>query len=95
MLSEVAVDAIAAYRLTRFAQRDTFPPMAAVRDRVNADGPDWLAELVGCPWCLSIWVSVGVVVARRVIPQVWQPAAAALTASAVTGLLLTQIDEPG
>lgn len=92
--------AAAAYRLTRFIVKDTFPPMLFVRDRLaggwrkltdgewriireakeplpfavkdvdHGDGavasrwvnrwrhsPDWLAELITCPWCASAYVS--------------------------------------
>lgn len=51
------------------------------------DTPPFAAKLVTCPWCLSVWVAVGVVAARRLAPRVWHPAAVALAASAFTGLV--------
>jgi len=44
-------------------------------------------DLLDCPWCLSVWVGLGVAVLRRVCPRLWGLASAGLAASAVTGLL--------
>jgi len=59
----------AAYRLTRLIVDDTFPPVKWVRDRITGDEPDvprwrgvpdWVAALVSCSWCASVWVAAGV-----------------------------------
>lgn len=49
--------------------------------------PSPLGEVVVCPWCLSPYVAVAVLAARRFVPRLWGPVAAVLAASAVTGLL--------
>lgn len=63
--------------------------MAAARrygpEVAEAGGP--LAYLIECPWCTSIYVGVGVAVARRLAPLPWSHAARALTLSAITGWL--------
>jgi hypothetical protein len=82
------IDAVATYRLTRLAQTDTFPPVAFVRSKVvNSRSPEWVQELAECPWCLSMWVGLGVYTMRRRYPKLWRPLAFALAASAVTGLI--------
>lgn len=69
------VMSLATYRLTRFVVDDTFPPVLWVRHKLAGGwtGPDddvpvyrarwvpqWLADLVSCPWCASGWVAAGV-----------------------------------
>lgn len=46
-----------------------------------------LAELLECPWCVSIWIAAGVVAARRIAPRLWGPIAALLAASTIAGVL--------
>lgn len=93
--TDVAVDALATYRLTRLVQRDTLPPVVKFREAVRAADPrppDWALELLECPWCLSVWVGLCVSVARRVAPRSWSAVGAALAASAVTGIVMTTLD---
>lgn len=63
--------------------------VVAHRHRYGAEigdlGP--LSYFVGCPWCVSVWVGLGVAVARRVVPAGWGLVAAGLAASAATGWL--------
>jgi hypothetical protein len=85
--AEVAVDALATFRLVRLVQRDSI--IDRPRQRAFAwldDHHPRLSELGECSWCLSIWVAAGVVVARRVAPTVWGPVARLLAASAVAGI---------
>lgn len=94
----VAVNALAAYRLTRLITRDSFPPVARVRDAVvdkldarqDAKGDPTthpLATLITCPWCAGFWVAAGVAVAATVAPRWWPAIAYPLAFSGVTGLL--------
>lgn len=46
-----------------------------------------MAELLGCSWCVSVWIAAGVVVARRVAPRLWGPVATLLAASTIAGVL--------
>lgn len=92
--ADMTVDCLAAYRLTRFLQRDTFPPVRKARERVMDKGPDWTVELVECPWCLGAYVSALVVAARLLAPRLWPPLAGGLAVSAAVGLLLSQVDPP-
>lgn len=54
-------------------------------DVAEAGGP--VAYLVGCPWCASIWLAGGVVIARRLFPLPWGLVARGLSMSAITGWL--------
>lgn len=49
--------------------------------------PTWrfAVALVGCSWCLSIWVGAAVVLATYFAPAVWSWPAVALALSAFTG----------
>lgn len=51
------------------------------------EGAPKLAVLVTCRWCAGMWVSLGVVVARRLFPRAWPPLAKALAFSAGAALL--------
>jgi hypothetical protein len=86
--AHVAVQAAAAYRLTRLLQVDSLPPLPAVRSWLITRYPDHpLIELVSCPWCLGFWVSVGVVAADAFVPKLWRPLALSLALSAAVGHL--------
>lgn len=94
--SELAVDAAAVYRLVRLAQVDdiTQGPREAFVRRYGATkgGIAWSA-LADCPWCLSIWVAGGVVIARAVSPRLWGMIARALAFSAAAGVITGLVDQ--
>lgn len=46
-----------------------------------------LATLITCRWCAGVYVCVGVVIARRRFPRLWQPVAEAAALSAAAALL--------
>lgn len=61
----VGLMVLAAWRLTRLVVEDDLPLVAWPRGRVVAfagrrRGFGWLGELVGCPWCVTVWASAGV-----------------------------------
>lgn len=74
------------------SQLDTAGPITKIYVRRRAWVPWWLAELLGCPWCVSAYVAavltaatdvtVGIPVPWLVAPAVW--AAAAILASRET-----------
>lgn len=79
-------------RLTVLITEDliTAPERAWINARADR-GPvwQWLDTLVGCPWCVSVWLSVpiaGAAVRYGGSPWFLVPALAG-TASAATGLL--------
>lgn len=83
---EALTDALATFRLTRLVVDDRIS--AKLRNAaVKRFGQEGLGYLVGCPWCSSIWIGAGVVVARRVAPKAWAPVAELLALSAVSGLV--------
>lgn len=57
----------------------------------DRDAPK-LATLVTCRWCTGMWVSLGVVVARRVAPRLWDRFARAFAFSAAAALLASLED---
>lgn len=90
-MTDIAIDTLAAYRLTRLIQTDTFPVSIAVREFVRKNGSDTLLEMMECPWCLGFWVSAGVASARAVAPRQWSFLAKALATSAVVGVLANAV----
>lgn len=88
---ELAVDALAAYRLTRLANVDTFPAAVMVRDRVTRwareSGHPAVDDLVHCPWCIGFWIAGGVVLTRAVAGRGWEPIARTLAISAASGVI--------
>lgn len=86
---DFVIDALAAYRITRLVTEDTITE--PIRERIEAraiiSGRKRLAKLVSCPWCVGVYVGVGVVVARAVAPRQWAVAARALALSAATGIV--------
>lgn len=83
-----AKDALAVYRLTKLVIDDKLTE--DVRNKVFETFPPESTKvgyLFTCPWCVSIWVGLGVVAARKVAPRAWDGVATALAASSVTGLL--------
>lgn len=95
--AQVAVNALAAFSLTRVWIKGGFPPIEPVRRMVGAalaryeenhDGRQHpLQPLTDCPWCAGFWVGAGVVVAASLpTRRAWAPVAAALAFSAVAGL---------
>lgn len=57
--------ALAAYRLTRFLTIDTLPLVRRPREWIEKKLPEghWLSELSVCPFCVSAYVSAGVLAA--------------------------------
>jgi len=87
--SDLAIDALAAYRLTRLITEDR-APFGPARDWVLRRWPNSVtADWVSCAWCSGLWIAAGVTVVRSAAPRWWPPAATALALSAATGLLST------
>lgn len=85
---DVVLGALATFRLTRLWTDDEITEDARgwLLRRLPSDGK--LAYLVGCPWCISMYVGAGVAVAAWLAPSTpYTVAAAALSFSAVAGLL--------
>lgn len=85
----LVLDALATYRVTRLIVEDDVP-LGPARDWVTRRWPDSkLTELIGCPWCASMYVAAAVVTARATAPRAWAHFATVLAMSAATGLLST------
>lgn len=52
---------VSAARITRLITWDSFPPMIAIRNLWNrlTENSGWNI-LFHCPWCMSFWVTLGV-----------------------------------
>ena len=82
-LTTFALMALAAYALTYFVTRSSFPPMDHVRAFfLKRWGPEW-ADVWTCPYCMGLWCSgltlagaraVGILpLARPVVFALWAP----------------------
>lgn len=97
-MNTLAVDALSVFRLTRLVTGDKITE--PLRDQLHRAA--WRADsipvakkietLVSCPWCVSWWIAVMVVSARRLAPSMWDPVARALAFSAATGLIAENLD---
>lgn len=84
---------LAVYRATRLLQRDTVPPLPAVRDKLMARyGATPASELLDCPWCLSIWLAAALGLLRVACPRLGDALVTVLAASAVAGLATEALD---
>lgn len=96
ILALLTLGAIA--RVTRFVVDDTLfePVRTAVGKRGGRRFFAWLADLMACSWCTSIWVSAAAAVAH----WLWHDTTAylyvvaALTASHVVSLAASWLDAP-
>lgn len=88
LILDAAVDALAVHRITRFVVEDTI--VARQRDLFlgwcDEHAPK-VSEGLSCWWCTSIWVSAGVVAARRKFPTAWPVVAEWLALSSAAGIL--------
>lgn len=82
----LAVGAVA--RLTRLVVADQITAGARGRIQRRFDVEHGIGYLVGCPWCVSIWVGAPTVATAAVWGSEtwWQAGAALLLASHMTGL---------
>lgn len=92
MVADLVTDSLAVWRIVRFIQRDSLieEPREAV---INRWGHLKITELLTCPWCLSIWVAAGVVLARAAAPRVWGMIARGLAFSAGAGVITGLVDQ--
>lgn len=81
----LVLDALAVFRLTRLVLNDSIT--APARQSITSRGPDWVLTLLTCPWCMSFWLAILVVVLQTTVPSQWLYASAVLAFSAVAGLL--------
>lgn len=83
------VDALATHRLTKLMVDDyiTEPLREKVYEKFGDPEDSKISYLAACPWCVSIYVGIGVVAARTIAPKAWRPLAYALAFSSVTGLI--------
>ncbi len=90
---DVAVDTLAVSRLTRLWQHDEVWPMPEARAAFLARvGDSRWADLESCPWCASVWIAAGVVLARHLFPRTWTVLARVLAGSEVAGHLAQLAD---
>lgn len=82
---EWARDALAVYRATILVTQDqiTEPVRHRIKERFGMGAFDFMT----CPWCTSMWLAAGALVARRVAPRLWGGLASVGAFSAVAGFL--------
>lgn len=86
---DLALDALAAYRLTRLVVDDTIAdaPRNFVLDALDDAGPAGakIAEGLACYWCVGLWIATAAAAARR--SRAWRAARYPLALSAAVGIL--------
>lgn len=102
-LPMLLICALAAARLWRFASEDDMPLLVKVRARllrgphhpapdVTYYGRSTLAHLVGCPWCLGSYLSIGVFALARLSPGVAVWVLGPLAIGELVGLIVRNLD---
>jgi hypothetical protein len=99
------LDALACYRLTRLVVADTITERlrqwlagrVELDDR-NLDGSrivvaarPRLAEFLHCPWCVSFWSAIGVVLMGSLLPTACLYLTAVLAFSALAGIISERV----
>ena len=86
MLEDI-VDALAVHRLTKLVIDDkiTEDLRNKVYEKYGEPADSKISYLTTCPWCVSMYLGLGVVVARTVAPKAWRPLSYALAFSSFTG----------
>lgn len=104
-MEDLVVDALAVFRGWRLLSRDTIfdTPRDWWKSWVYSRAPEpepgrgqpvpKAIELIGCPWCVSVYGAVAVVILRTRYPKVWRPIARALALSALCGLIAENLDK--
>lgn len=85
---EFVIDALATHRLTKLAIDDEIT--APLREKVWERYPPHehnIGYVLTCPWCSSMWIGLGVAVARTIAPSAWRPLSYALALSSLTSLI--------
>lgn len=86
------LDLLAVARLARFWTEDAidFPPTRSIRKTAERklQGTSW-EPLLDCPWCVSFWLALGLLTAKRAAPSVISVVTYALAGSEAAGLLHT------
>lgn len=86
----------ASARLTRLISIDIWPPVQRFREwTVHRFGEDhWIPEMVFCPWCIGMWVSVLVGASAYLVggSLFWQVPAAVLSLAFVSSALVVHTD---
>jgi len=86
--TRLAVDALATYRITRLVTTDDLfaKPRDELVDALVRTGHPKLAELVECPYCVSVWAALGVVFVAPRLPW-WKPLRFALALAGLVAVL--------
>lgn len=83
------LDSLAVFRLTRLILDDSITQ--PIRDAVLEANSPKMVELFTCPWCMSVWMGIGVVAARTIAPKAWNYPRRVLAFSAVAALIETRV----
>lgn len=80
--------ALAVFRITRLIMQDEISePFREWVWKKYPPNTTKIGYLISCPWCLSIWVAVFLVVLYVFVPWIAIPVAAVFALSAVAGLI--------
>lgn len=85
MIAWVLVLGLAAYRIWRLVALDSITQR--LRESTIDEGPEWVGQLLYCPWCLGSWVAFAATWLADVVIGVPAPVAVALGAAVVVGAL--------
>ena len=92
--TELAVSALATYRLSRLAVEDEIA--APIRDRVWKRYPPESTKvgyLLTCYWCSSMYAASALEISRMIAPKTTRAVETVLALSAVAGIVAARMDD--
>jgi hypothetical protein len=85
-LRDVALDSVAAWRLTRLVTTDRISE--PLRDRlIGHPRLGFIGEGIECDWCVGVWMGAVVAAAGRYTPRLWKFGRYALVVAGAVGLI--------
>lgn len=86
-VTDLAVDALAAWRVTHFVTADklTEPAREAVMAKFGTESG--LGYLVTCPWCVGMYAGLAIGLARHLLPRQWRPVGDGLALAGAAALI--------
>lgn len=78
---------LAAYRITKLVIDDEITRELREKIMERIEGNEKLEYLATCPWCISIYAGVAVVVIEKAVPEL----NTVLASSAITGLVYSNL----
>lgn len=88
LISNLVIDTLAAYRLTKLITEDeiTADARQVILDKLDRSGRDKLVYLLTCPVCISVYTTAGTTAFRYLFPKTAKVVNSALAGAAILAI---------